>query len=162
MFVHNSFQASPPGLIRLLRGFVLKDNETPEEGRRRFFRRVFGILWVSSFWDLKYFFETLLQIPGNLIVPTFPLFIVRACFPLRSSTWRVLCSFIWMISFRTALFNVIEPNHCSRRNMFGYRTTVTSRLSVRFLYLSQFFPCLMCCRNLSILTYVPFLMWLLL
>ena len=54
IYLHNSFQRSPPGLIHLIRGFSLMD-ETPEEGRR-FFCRVFGILLVSSLWDLKYFF----------------------------------------------------------------------------------------------------------
>ena len=47
-FLSSSLQGAPPGLERLLRGFNLKAGETSEEGRGRFYRRIFGILWVSN------------------------------------------------------------------------------------------------------------------
>lgn len=47
-FLSSRLQGTPPGLERLLRGFRRREDETAEQGRRRFFRRVFGILWVST------------------------------------------------------------------------------------------------------------------
>ena len=43
-----SFQGSPLGLVRLVRNFSKQHRESDEQARRRFFRRIFGILWVSS------------------------------------------------------------------------------------------------------------------
>ena len=43
-----SFQGSPSGLVRLVQNFTKQECETNEQARRRFFRRVFEILWVSS------------------------------------------------------------------------------------------------------------------
>lgn len=42
-----SFQRCPLGLTRLVRGFHQRREESAEQARRRFFRRIFGILWVS-------------------------------------------------------------------------------------------------------------------
>ena len=47
-----SFQGSPAGLARLVRGFQKKPRESDEDARRRFFRRIFGILWVNFDFDL--------------------------------------------------------------------------------------------------------------
>ena len=41
-----SFQTGPLALRRLLQRFTKKQNETAEQARKRFFRRIFGILWV--------------------------------------------------------------------------------------------------------------------
>ena len=43
-----SFQGSPLGLTRLVLGFSKKAEESDELARKRFFCRIFGILWVSS------------------------------------------------------------------------------------------------------------------
>ena len=48
-----SFQGSPLGLVRLVRNFTKKKEESDEQARRRFFRRIFGILWVSSIGDFN-------------------------------------------------------------------------------------------------------------
>ena len=45
-FLLFSFQRCPLGLARLVRGFSQRRDESAEQARRRFFRRVFGILWV--------------------------------------------------------------------------------------------------------------------
>lgn len=42
------FPGTPPGLARIIAQFKLRETETPEQGRKRFYRRLFGILWVSS------------------------------------------------------------------------------------------------------------------
>lgn len=42
-----SFQRCPLGLTRLVRGFHQRREESAEQARRRFFRGIFGILWVS-------------------------------------------------------------------------------------------------------------------
>ena len=47
-----SFQGSPAGLSRLVRGFHKKPRESDEEARRRFYRRIFGILWVYFNFNL--------------------------------------------------------------------------------------------------------------
>ena len=41
-----SFQTGPLGLTRLVQRFTRKQDETVEQARKRFFRRIFGILWV--------------------------------------------------------------------------------------------------------------------
>ena len=41
-----SFQTGPLGLTRLLQRFAKKQNETAEQARKQFYRRIFGILWV--------------------------------------------------------------------------------------------------------------------
>ena len=41
-----SFQTGPLGLTRLVQRFTRKQDETAEQARKRFFRRIFGILWV--------------------------------------------------------------------------------------------------------------------
>lgn len=43
-----SFQGSPSGLARLVRGFKQQNGESDEQARRRFFRRIFGILWYGN------------------------------------------------------------------------------------------------------------------
>ena len=48
-----SFQGSPLGLVRLLRNLSKKKEESDEQARRRFFRRIFGKLWVSSIGDFN-------------------------------------------------------------------------------------------------------------
>ena len=45
------------GLTRLVRGFSTKAEERDELARKRFFRRIFGILWVSSIRDFNLYFE---------------------------------------------------------------------------------------------------------
>ena len=42
-----SFKSTPPGLRHLLGRLSQNPGESAEEARRRFYRRVFGILWVS-------------------------------------------------------------------------------------------------------------------
>ena len=46
-----SVQGSPAGLARLVRGFQKKPRESDEDARR-FFRRIFGILWVNFDFNL--------------------------------------------------------------------------------------------------------------
>ena len=41
-----SFQTCPLGLTRLVQRFTRKQDETAEQARKRFFRRIFGILCV--------------------------------------------------------------------------------------------------------------------
>ena len=41
-----SFHTGPLGLTRLVQRFTRKQDETAEQARKRFFRRIFGILWV--------------------------------------------------------------------------------------------------------------------
>ena len=48
-----SFQGSPLGLVRLVRNLSKKKEESDEQARRRFFRRIFGILWVGSIGDFN-------------------------------------------------------------------------------------------------------------
>lgn len=45
-FLFQRFDA-PEGLISLLRCFVLKPGETPDEGRARLYKRLWPLLWVS-------------------------------------------------------------------------------------------------------------------
>ena len=40
------------GLSRLVRGFHKKPRESDEEARRRFYRRIFDILWVYFYFNL--------------------------------------------------------------------------------------------------------------
>ena len=42
-----SFKSTPPGLRHLLARLSPNPGESAEQARRRFYRRVFGILWVS-------------------------------------------------------------------------------------------------------------------
>ncbi|KAK3736986.1 hypothetical protein QZH41_015630, partial [Actinostola sp. cb2023] len=46
-FTRNGFQI-PEGLVRLLREFTLKPDETPKEGRARLYKRLFCLLWHGS------------------------------------------------------------------------------------------------------------------
>ena len=48
-----SFQGSPLGLVRLVRNLSKKKEESDEQARWRFFRCIFGILWVSSIGDFN-------------------------------------------------------------------------------------------------------------
>lgn len=43
-----SYTGTPQGLTRLIRGFSLKERETAEQARRRFYRRIYGIFWVRT------------------------------------------------------------------------------------------------------------------
>ncbi|CAH3118365.1 unnamed protein product, partial [Porites lobata] len=43
-----SFQGSPLGLMRLVRGFSKMAKESDELARKRFSRRIFGILWFGN------------------------------------------------------------------------------------------------------------------
>jgi len=52
-----SFQGSPLALTQLVCGFLKKAQESDELARKWFFRRIFGILWVSSITDFNLYFE---------------------------------------------------------------------------------------------------------
>ena len=83
-----SFSGSPPGLARLVRYFEKKQGEGDEEARRRFFRRIFGILWVGFVRDtFLSWFLTEEEIPLAKAA--------RAMFCLR---WW--CNFFWKLSRR--------------------------------------------------------------
>ncbi|KAJ7391261.1 Coiled-coil domain-containing protein 58 [Desmophyllum pertusum] len=46
-FTQNGFNV-PEGLIFLLRNFTLKHGETPKDGRARFYRRLWCLLWYGT------------------------------------------------------------------------------------------------------------------
>ncbi|KXJ07321.1 hypothetical protein AC249_AIPGENE6668 [Exaiptasia diaphana] len=46
-FTRNGYNV-PQGLIDILEGFSLKPTESPEQGRARIYRRLWGILWFGS------------------------------------------------------------------------------------------------------------------
>lgn len=47
-FQSSGFQSTPPGLRHLLARFSRKNQESPEQARRRLYRRLFGILWFGN------------------------------------------------------------------------------------------------------------------
>ena len=49
LFLHFYRFDVPEGLIFLLRNFVLKPGETPEDGTARFYKRLRCLLWVSLY-----------------------------------------------------------------------------------------------------------------
>lgn len=54
MLFLNRFSSAPRGLKHILESFCLNANENAEAGRRRLYKRLFGILWVSILIILLY------------------------------------------------------------------------------------------------------------
>ena len=60
------------GLSRLVRGFHKKPRESDEEARRRFYRLIFGILWVYFNFNLIFLSDLIkkyrsFQFSGNIL-----------------------------------------------------------------------------------------------
>ena len=93
-----SFQTGPLGLTRLVQRFTRKQDETAEQARKRFFRRIFGILWVR-------FLCCFYCMPCNFMTKTYnsafnlPLFVdtwLWALFAVLAwHVWRV-CSLVFI------------------------------------------------------------------
>ena len=88
-----SFQTGPLGLTRLVQRFTRKQDETAEQARKQFFRRIFGILWVR-------FLCCFYCMPCNFMTKTYnsafnlPLFVDTWLWALFAAlawhVWRVL------------------------------------------------------------------------
>lgn len=104
-FLTFRMQGTPPGLERLLCGFHRKNNETGEQARRCFFRRVFSILSVRTFVispliSTRYFDAVL-----TFLLPFLPLFRAYGRDNARcQSSTRQFC--MWFMFFMNPSFHV--------------------------------------------------------
>ncbi|KAK3721441.1 hypothetical protein QZH41_020692, partial [Actinostola sp. cb2023] len=74
-FTSNGYNHAPRGLRALIVNFTLKPGETIEQGRRRLYRRIFGILWFGNHVGRSYFVP---QTPTGSPTYVFPAFLKEA------------------------------------------------------------------------------------
>ncbi|KAK3717505.1 hypothetical protein QZH41_005457 [Actinostola sp. cb2023] len=74
-FTSNGYNHAPRGLRALIVNFTLKTVETIEQGRRRLYRRIFGILWFGNHVGRSHFVP---QTPTGSPTYVFPAFLKEA------------------------------------------------------------------------------------